>query len=232
MDGNKYDIVDMADEACEGIISVGTFVSRVFYHVSNLDALPQAMDQMSANRFKNRIYKNADIWDKLTDNQRKNFFNDLKSNPQNLNYLYEFFEKIRITMYELHARLLFRLLVELFQNKGLTYFESNLLASIDSFNDVDIKRIYEFLKEHENEKIGVVLEFNFNNYSYLNTYRKSLQLGIIDTVTPGMNFFNPNDKQRDKPQSRNCYLTQYSNEFLILLNDILEDEEIDISQNN
>ena len=91
-----------------------------------------------------------------------------------MDYLYEFFEKTRTTTYDIHAKLLAKLSVNLIQNNGLNYFESNLLANIDSFNDVDIKRIYEFLKVHENEKIGVVLEFNFNNYSYLNTYRKSL----------------------------------------------------------
>ena len=227
MSGNKYDIVDMAEEAAEGIIDTITFMSRIFYNASGISSLEQSMTKGSADRFKNRILKNIDIWHLITDTQKKNFFDGLKDNPQNVNYLYEFFENIRTTMYELHSKLLFRLLVNLVKNKGLTYFESNLLANINTFNDEDIKIVYTFLKEYENENDDAQVKFNFNNFNYTNTFKKFIQIGIIAEMTGGLNF-GKDVKKRNVPEFTYCYLTPNSKELLIMLDDIIGADDITI----
>lgn len=134
----KYNIVDAAEDAAKFGYSVGVFGAKLFYQVSGLDTLGNAMDSFVAERFRQRLEYFTHEHDKISDKEKKTFYDNLKNNPQNLNYLYEFIEKARMTTYELHAKLLARLSVELVKNNGLTYFDSSLLSNLDTLNDEDI----------------------------------------------------------------------------------------------
>lgn len=225
--GQKYSVIEAADDAAKLGYSVGLFGVRAFYGVSGLESLGNAMDAYSAERFRQRLEYFTNNHKILSEQVKKEFYDDIKTNKQNLNYLYEFIEKARVTTYELHARLLARLSVELIKNKGLSYFESSLLSNLNLLNDEDIKIIYAFLKEYKNSDVDARVTFQFNSYNYLNTFNKAVQIALIDELGAGM-MFDSSENKREEPKQKQCYLTPFSKDLLLILDDILGDEDSNI----
>ncbi len=138
MSKQKYDIVDVAEEIVGFGYSVSVFACKYFYQVSNLEALSNSMDAYIADRFKQRLEYFVFEHKQLTDKEKKDFYQDLSSNKQNLNYLYDFIEKARTTTYEYHVEILAKLSVKLIKNKGLNYYDDVILSYLNNFNDEDL----------------------------------------------------------------------------------------------
>ena len=218
----KYDLLEAVEDASKINYSVGVFATKFFYQVSGINALVKSMDSYVLSRFSQRLEYYIYEHNNLSSKQKELFYNDLKNNQQNLNFLYEFIEKTRVTTFDLHARLLARLSVNLIKNNELSYFESNLLSNISTLNDVDIKKIYAFLKEHEYEESDNEVDFKFDNFNCITTFNKAIQIGIID----GQSSFGfaSQEKKREILKKKVCFLTPSSKELFIILNEILRDD--------
>jgi hypothetical protein len=179
MSEQKYDIVIAADDAAKVGYSVGVFATKFFYQVSGIEGLKNSMDSYMISRFSQRLEYFIHEHEKLTDEEKKDFYDELSSNKQNVNYLYEFIEKARTTTYDIHAKLLARLSVELIKNRGLNYYESNLLSNINQLNDIDLIKFYNELKGKDliSSKINI---FNIDNYQDYCIFNKFVQLGFFE----------------------------------------------------
>lgn len=183
MSKQRYDIIDAVEDAAKVSYSVGAFAAKFFYQASNLSALKNGMDSYIHERFIQRLEYFTFEHDKLSDYEKKIFYEDLISNKQNMNYLYEFVEKARTSSYDIHAKILARLSVELIKNGELNYHESNLLANISLFNNDDFKTYYEVVKNHINVK--EYKEFGWDTRDDKSSYqvhslRKFISLGFFD----------------------------------------------------
>ncbi len=217
----NYTMEDMAEEGCQTTVEVGYLGYKFMYNVLGFRDLSDAYKDFTLFRLDNRIRKYLDRYDDLTKEQRNIFNKSLKSDPQNRNYFYEFFEKARSTMYDMHSALLFRILVDFAKNRELTYFESNLLANINLLNDEDIRRIYYFLsKNRAITSLDESVRFDIESYEDIQTFNKCLQLGIVIVYERGMQF---GEGQKIAIQSKWCYLTKGAFAMLKLLNDIIDD---------
>lgn len=179
MSEQKYDIVSAADDAAKVGYSVGVFATKFFYQVSGIEGLKNSMDSYMISRFSQRLEYFIHEHEKLTDKEKFFFYDELSSNKQNVNYLYEFIEKARTTTHDIHAKLLDRLSVELIKNRGLNYYESNLLSNINQLNDIDLIKFYNELKGKDliSSKINI---FNIDNYQDYCIFNKFVQLGFFE----------------------------------------------------
>lgn len=215
---NKYELVDIMNDVAHLGYSCTMFALRTFYGVSNLDALRDGLNEYMIERFSSRLEYFISEHKYLSDEEKKLFYDDLKGNKRNLNYLYEFIEKTRTTTYDLHAKLLARLSVELIYNRQLTYNQSTLLANIDILNEHDIYNIYKFLKEVKASESEV--NFKIDTFEMSSTYNKCIQLNIIKPIDAGILYFKDMPPLRDKT----CYLTDFSLELHDMLEEILNEE--------
>ena len=217
----NYTMEDMAEEGCQTTAEVSYLGYKFMYNALGFRDLSDAYKDFTLFRLDNRIRKYLDRYDDLTKEQRNIFYKSLKSDPQNRNYFYEFFEKERSTMYDMHSALLFRILVDFAKSRELTYFESNLLANINLLNDEDIRRIYYFLsKNRAISSLDESVRFDIESYEDIQTFNKCLQLGIVIVYERGMQF---GEGQKIAIQSKWCYLTKGASAMLKLLNDIMDD---------
>lgn len=229
MSKQRYDTVDATEDASKVGYSVVVFAAKAFYQVSGIEALKNSMDAYVLSRFSQRLEYFVHEHGKLSDKDKKNFYDSLSTNQQTLNYLYEFIEQARTTTFELHAKLLARLSVELINNKGLNYFQSTLLSNINRLNADDILSIYKFLKsEHESlqfiEDKTLIKDcnkimFKVNTPEEQILFDKCLMLGVISI----QNAFGFADKNVPLYSDRVCYFTRYSLEFYEMLDEIIND---------
>lgn len=183
MSNQKYDIVDAAEDASKVAYSIGVFSLKAFYQVSNLEALKNSWDAYAISRFSQRLEYFTFEHKKLSTQEKKDFYTDLSRNKQNLNYLYEFIEKSRTTIYDLHAKLLARLSVELIKNGQLNYYESNLLSNISQLNDLDLIKIHDELKDKNLEETNTYT-FKISNYQDYSTFNKCLLFTFFEHIMP------------------------------------------------
>lgn len=209
MSARKYELVDVAEDAIKASYSVGVFCAKLFYQVNGLGALGKAMDSFAAERFKQRLEYFVYEHENLSMNEKEDFYNDLKSNKQNLNYLYELVEKTRTTTYDIHAKIYAVMSVRLAKNRTLTYFENDLLSNLYLLNEDDILhlafilRIIDFsasfyknkddsfriqaevFKNSRPKERAYLLEhkdieFLIIEDSHYYTYKKCMRIGIFD----------------------------------------------------
>lgn len=209
MSEQKYGIVEAVEDAAKVGYSVGVFASKFFYQVSNIEALKNAMDSYIVSRFSQRLEYFTHEHDRLSEEEKIEFYEDIKTNHQNMNYLYEFVEKARTTTFDMHARIYAVMSARLVKNKTLTYFENDLLSNLHLLNEEDIVHLAFILriidesddcmkKESESFRIQVELfkqgrpinhayiiehkniEFLILKPSHYYTYQKSIRIGIFD----------------------------------------------------
>lgn len=173
MNEQKYDIVDIADDVCKGAYDFAKFGLKAFYKVSNLEVLNQSFNAYSISRFSQTIEAFQHEHEKISQEKRKEFFQDLKCNEQNLAYLYSMFEKARTSSFLIHSKILAWLSVYLISNKELDYYQSSLLANIDSLNELDFKYFHELLKENLTDNIST------DNPIKITVIKKFIQIGIL-----------------------------------------------------
>jgi hypothetical protein len=149
-------IENAIEEAAKVGYATGKFAITYFWHSSNLANLKKGFDVFVTERLEQRLEEFALAQKDVTKEQKKEFYEDLKYNQQNLNFLYEFVEKTRVTSFELHVKILAALSVEFIANKDLNYYQICLLTNVNTFNEIDFQKLYEVLdekyKSNENKK--------------------------------------------------------------------------------
>ena len=178
----KYEIVDAAEDAAKVGYSFAVFGLKFFYQVSNLEALKNSYDAYALSRFSQAIEAFQFDHEKLSENEKRDFYDDLKYNEQNLHYLYSLFDKARSSTYLLHMKILARLSANLIKNKTLNYHESTFLANINVLNEEDLDRFYNVLKDVDLEKITMKNEkilFTIDSYTDHYIFEKLKTVGLI-----------------------------------------------------
>ncbi|MFW2609773.1 hypothetical protein [Aliarcobacter butzleri] len=174
MSEQRYDIVDIADDICKETYNFGLFGLKAFYKVSNLEALHQSFNAYDISRFSQTIEVFQYEHEKIDEEKRKEFYQDLKYNEQNLAYLYSMFEKARTSSFLIHSKILAWLSTYLVENKELNYYQAAFLANIDTLNELDFKYFYELLKEQPEIK-----RIFTNDTITVTIINKFLQIGVL-----------------------------------------------------
>ena len=93
------------------------------------------IDNYMNTRFNIRIEDFAYEQDKLSENQKKNFYDNITY--KQLNYLFELLDKARTSTYDLHSKILSKLYLNLLKNGDLNYIECTLISNIHSLVEFD-----------------------------------------------------------------------------------------------
>lgn len=145
-------IEDAIEEAAKVGYAIGKFAATYFWHSSNLANLKKGFDVFITERLEQRLEEFAFAQKDVTKEQKKEFYEDLKYNQQNLNFLCEFVEKTRVTSFKLHVKILAALSVDFIINKRLDYYQVCLLTNINTFNEIDFKKLYEVVNDRYQSK--------------------------------------------------------------------------------
>ncbi len=189
MSGQRYNIVDATEDAAKVGYSVGVFATKFFYQVSGAEGLKKSMDSYMVSRFSQKLEYFIYEHEKLTNKQKKDFYDDLTSNKQNLDYLHEFIEKARTSLYDIHAKIYSVLSVKLIKNKGLNYYEELILSNLYILNEDDLKYIAFMLyvtEKHDYYSLGnlgekrLTLTLIHRNYEY-KLFEGSIKLNQVNT---------------------------------------------------
>jgi len=177
MGGQRYDIVDAAEDACKEVYNFGLFGLKAFYKVTNMEALKTSYDEYALSRFAQTVeifqYEHENIdWER-----RKVFYEDLKYNEQNLAYLYSMFERSRSSTFLIHMKILAKLSALLIKNKTLNYFESSLLANINLLNEDDFIIYKKVIKNYINEQYTIT--YITEKYEEIISLNKFQNIGIL-----------------------------------------------------
>ncbi|MGB6329657.1 MAG: hypothetical protein WBF48_12100 [Halarcobacter sp.] len=215
---NKYEIIDTVEDASKVGYAFTQFALRIFYGVSGVESLKNGMDRYMVERFSQRLEYFTFEQEHLTKEQKKEFYDDLKYNKQNIAYMYELIDEARRTVYDFHARILAKVCVELVKNKDLTYFQSSLLANLQSLTSRDIDKIYNFLEEYiEIDDYNKELLFKVKDYEDIVVFQKCMQLGITTNVDTRGRLGNFQGKTL--LDDRLCHLTGFAEEFYNIINE-------------
>ncbi|AXH14386.1 hypothetical protein CP985_05550 [Malaciobacter mytili LMG 24559] len=231
MNEQRYDIVDMAENASAFGFSLGKGALKYIYKVSSLEALKDSFNAFDFERLLQRCEYFVYEHDKISENTKKEFYADLKHNTQNQNFIYEFVEKLRTTPFDLNARIVARLSSELVKNKSLNYYESIILTNIHMFNNIDWHKIYNHLKDIysgslQSHSISLKTQaktFPVNDYKDHVIFNKLTLLGVIlpSTVVqqPAQVMEPKNTFQFESPT---YYITDCTDAFYKILGDVIE----------
>ena len=167
---------------------------------------------------------------KLTDDERKIFYDNI--NYTQLNYLFELLNKARTSTFDIHAKILSKFYGHLLKQGDLSYFESNILSNITMLNEEDICIIFKELGEvftssvyQVEMKLSVEQSYEtkrtfstMNSASYY-AFKKAIQIGIVRESND-----IPGDLKNGKRLSENYYINEYTEEFYLILKDILHNK--------
>lgn len=211
MSKQEYTIIDIAEDCAKFGYSITVFMAKFFYQVSNIETLKNSMDAFMISRFKQRLEYFTFEYDKLSKSEKKSFYEDLKSNKQNQNYLYELVEKSRTSTFDIHAKIYAVISAKLVKNKRLSYFENDLLSYLHLLNEEDIMHLAFILRivdepqdycKNEDSSFKIQVDmfkiprpiknlyfikhnkilFLILKSSHYYTYKKCIQIGIFDDV--------------------------------------------------
>lgn len=173
--------IEVIEEMSKTGYAVGTFAARVFYQVSNAEALKNGVDAFMHERFSQRLEYFMYEHDKIGNKEKQAFYEDLKGNKQNLNYLYEFVEKARTTTFDLHAKILAKLSVKLIKNKSLNYYESSLLSNMNTLNEDDFLIFQKIIHEKliKQKESSMKFEITKDDVMNLIVIRKFINIGVV-----------------------------------------------------
>lgn len=177
MSGQRYDIVDAVEDACKEVYNFGLFGLKAFYKVTNMEALKTSYDEYALSRFSQTVEIFQHEHENIDWERRKEFYEDLKYNEQNLAYLYSMFEKSRSSTFLIHMKILAKLSSSLIENKTLNYFESSLLANINLLNEDDFIIYKKVIKNYINEQDTIT--YITEKYEEIISLNKFQNIGIL-----------------------------------------------------
>lgn len=214
--------IEVIEEMSKMGYAVGTFAARVFYQVSNVEALKNGLDAFMHERFSQRLEYFIYEHDKIGNKEKESFYEDLKGNKQNLNYLYEFVEKSRTTTFDLHAKILARISVNLVKNKKLGYYESSLISNMNIFNESDFLMFFKMLKNLEktiDNSNTYYWAIDTNNMEEEISLRKFMSVGIIlENTSMGVTTY-------EKRQPIRFYKSDFTDDLINILNEVIPNHD-------
>jgi hypothetical protein len=229
MSAQRYDVVDASEDACKEAYSVGVFAFKLFYQVSTLEALKNSMDAYMLSSFSQRLEYFTYEHNKLSNNEKKAFYDDLKSNKQNVNYLYTVVESARTTTHEIHAQLLARLSVELIKNKEFNFYENALIANLHTLTNDDLliyKNVMNGFLEDKIMNIGSSLIFETIEHRSFISIQKFLNIGIISIPhsAPQKPIYDDAPNENHNFRRRMFFVVgEYSINLLNMLNELADE---------
>ncbi len=201
--------------------SVLSFAYVTIYKGIGAESIIASYDKFMGERFLFRLEEFTRCHSEISDQAKAKFYDNLSNNKQNGNYLYEFIEKARTTTYELHAKLLARLSVELVKNGNLNYYESTLLSNINTLNDLDLIKIHKELKEC-NFVNGRPNRFKIQTSQEYSSFQKALQLGIFEKKERTVAVLSGERKIPEKEVKTKLYkINEFTEKFFRMLDEIL-----------
>lgn len=233
MSKQRYDIVDAAEDASKVGYSIGVFAAKAFYQVSGIEVLKNSMDAYMVSRFSQRLEYFTHEHDKLSDDEKKAFYNDLQNNKQNLNYLYEVVEKARTSTHDLHAKILAILSCEFIRNKGFNFYESSLIANLHTLTYDDLiiyeqvvrETHVECLKRGKNGVYGSILTLKTTDHRSYISIQKFLNIGMLSYPDDAfINMIgNAKNSSTNFRQSMNFVANDYSLQLMAILQHCIND---------
>ena len=127
---------DVTKEGLSGVFGL-THIAKKYTGVS---LVLEGLEKRKFKRFEYRVKDFIFAEEKLTEEERKAFFDDITD--EQFNYFMQLFEIAYDSMYDIHAKILAKLYENLLINKELTYFEESLLANMKIFNQTDFLVFY------------------------------------------------------------------------------------------
>lgn len=174
MGNTEIYIQKIAEDAAKEGHSLVKATLNTFFKVYGGDLILSAKDNYYNERFKWRLEDFAFEEYRLNDDDIRNFYENI--NHQQLNYLFELFEKARISTFDLHAKILSKLYANLLKNGDLSYYESTLLVNIMTLNEDDFKYLYNAIKGKSINDSDLIETNNDDEFIAL---RKFIMLGIL-----------------------------------------------------
>ncbi|RBQ28423.1 hypothetical protein [Aliarcobacter vitoriensis] len=177
-------VIDAAEDVCKGAYNFSKFALNVFYRASNLKALKESFDAYQIEKLSQVIEDFQYEHSKIDDDKKREFYEDLKYNKQNLEFLYSLFEKSRKSTYRIHMQLLTYLSSSLVNKKELNYHEKTLLSNINILNDEDLIYFHKILKEsvsdiNEAKIKEIKISFPIKTYTEHYIFEKLERVGFI-----------------------------------------------------
>ncbi len=232
MSEQRFDIVDAAEDAAKVGYSFGVFAFKAFYRVSGIEALIQSYNDYEISKLSQTIENFQYEQDKLNVNQRKEFYEDLKYNEQNLAYLHSLFNKSREATFLVHMKILSKLSSSLVENKTLNYHESTLLSNIDILNEDDFIKFHCVLKaffDKEGEDIDTTImkehkiTYVVSSYTDQFIFDKLIRVGLILDSSDIDGGLFPEDISH--LQDHTFYIHEFTREIYKFMNEIIKESE-------
>ncbi|AXX86679.1 hypothetical protein AMRN_0927 [Malaciobacter marinus] len=213
------------EELEDETVPLAEAVARTFYKAKG-EIYAYTIGSYQNARFTKRIKRFEKQEELLSPKQIKDFY--LSINENKLDILFELFEKARTSTYDLHAKILAKLYVNLISNGNLDYHESTFLANINIMNDTDLIKFYELLDELFNKKGLDIdntiikqekLEFETKTYRDIYIYDKLLRVGLIMDTSLGKG----KDLAMYGGDSKDFYIHNFTKLMYLILKEILGD---------
>lgn len=200
---------------------------KTFYK-SKGELASYTIDNYMNTRFEIRLEDFAYEQEKLSKGAKENFYKNI--NAKQLNFLFELFERARISTYDLHAKILARLYGNLIFNGNLDYHESTFLANINILNDEDLSKFHSllngFFKKEGIDLTSVVMKqekliFETKTYTDLYIYDKLSRVGLISSSKIG----ELADLAMYHQGQKEFYIHNFSKDIYLILNEIIGNEQ-------
>lgn len=207
--GYKEDyILEIAEDAAKQGHSIVKATLNTLFKVHGEDLVLSAKDTYFNERFKWRLEDFVAEEKNISEQDIKKFYENI--NYQQLNYLFELFDKARTSTFDLHAKILSKLYANLLQNSNLNYYESTLLVNITTLNEYDFTYLYDAIKDKTIGESSIV--YTNNNDEFI-AVRKFIMLGALSVG---------NSKEVIKEGYKH-HIYIGLNDFTLIIKTILED---------
>lgn len=176
--GHKEDyILEIVEDVVKQGHSIVKATLNTLFKVHGGDLILSAKDTYFNERFKWRLEDFVAEEKNICDEDIKKFYENI--NHQQLNYLFELFEKARTSTFDLHAKILSKLYANLLQNRKLSYYESVLLSNINVLIEQDFLTFRNTLNNIKDKNLTVHTRIPFTTQEELHSIQKFINLGIL-----------------------------------------------------
>lgn len=217
-------------ELIENITKEGMSITyagaSTFFKAHGGDLIIHAKDSYFNERFKIRLEEFSREEQELNEDVKTKFYNNI--NYQQLNYLFELFDKARTSTFDLHAKILSKIYSNLLSTGQLNYNEINLVSNINTLHEDDFRVFYTMLNNHFNQNKGAYDDYYGLLIKHIAVLPsdgmaiiKFINLGILlERKQKGELDFSELDKRDMYPKNIEFMLGEYSRDLFDILKDI------------
>ena len=208
---NKIDkytvkIKDFVDKEGMPIAKAGV---KALYETHGGKTFDGIKDYYFDQRFEERLKSFSHEEEQLTDQEKKEFYENIEAN--NLNYLFELLDKARTSIFDIQANILSKIYLNLLKYNELSSFDIVLLMNINNISLNDVKILNSAINQLDDEDNSYV--YYPKNYMETKTLQRFLMFGIFD--------LNNNAEKKENEESELLYIQ--NNDFAMYIKKILND---------